>query len=120
MNLPADRRIIIGAGLAIAIVVIGLVMLATHGNPPQPRDSGSGLIVEVGHDDKIDPNRQLPCYVAGKSVGMATQNQCAARNGLPAGQLEVGIDTSGELAYGQAGVNLAPLPPPASAEETKP
>lgn len=118
MNLPNDRRVLIGSGVALAVLVVAL-MLALGGGKKTvaPTETSSGLIVEVGRDDKIDPNRQLPCYVNGKSIGMATQNQCAARNGLPAGQLDVGIDQSGELAFGQAGVNLAPLPPTEREEE---
>ncbi|MEI7932499.1 MAG: hypothetical protein WCI21_05525 [Alphaproteobacteria bacterium] len=120
MNLPTDRRLLIVGGVVLALVVAGLMVTLGSKKTPEPKDSGGGLIVEVGRDDKIDPNRQLPCYVAGKSIGMATQNQCAARNGLTAGQLDVGIDPSGELAFGQAGVNLAPLPPPDTVFEAKP
>ena len=121
MNLPTDRRVLIGSGVALPVLVVALVLALGGGKKqPAPQETSSGLIVEVGRDDKIDPNRQLPCYVNGKSVGMTTQNQCAARNGLDAGQLDVGIDRSGELAFGQPGVNLAPLPPQESAEETKP
>ncbi len=113
MELPTDRRVLIGAGIAAVLVVVLILVLISGGKSETPESAvQNSLIVDVGREDtKIDPNRQLPCYVNGQSIGMATHAKCAERNGVTSGQLDVGIDQSGELAYGAAGASLAPLPP---------
>ncbi len=114
MNLPQDRRLVIGAIVAVVLIVaVGLALkLGGGGDKDATVPSHGSLIVEVGHNDsKIDETRQLPCYVNGQSIGMTTHAKCAERNGIASGQLDVGIDQSGELAYGQPGAALSPLPP---------
>ena len=67
-------------------------------------------------DDKLDPAKPLRCFVGGKFMGQATLADCAAKNGVSAQNLDVGLDQSGQIAA-QAGAPepLAPLPQPSSA-----
>lgn len=114
------RPILIGggvalvAGLAIAIMVAG----RTADTDKPPPASQGGLVVELGRDDdgRLDPARPLRCYVAGQFVGEVTLSECAKRNGVATGALDVGLDESGALvAADQAGELLTPLPPPQTA-----
>ena len=113
MNFPQDRRLLIGAGVAVALIAgIGLAFKLGAGAKDPDHPTQGSLIVEVGHNDtRVDETRQLPCYVNGQSIGMTTHAKCAERNGISSGQLDVGIDQSGELAYGKPGAALSPLPP---------
>src|SRR5262245_25521300 len=117
MNLPADRRLIIGAVAGLAVVAVVFMLLSGGKSEGPAVRSEGGLKVEIGKDDKIEPGRQLPCYVNGQSVGMSTLADCARRNGVETGQISTGIDQSGALAYGQASLELAPLPPKAQDDE---
>lgn len=116
MDVLKDPRVVAGGGIALALaagVVVALVWGAGKDDAagPPPASQG-GLVIEVGQDDvKLDPTRKLPCYVAGASVGLATHAECAARNGVSSGQLDVGINQQGELAFGDVGTVLTPLPP---------
>lgn len=119
MDLLKDPRIVVGGGIAAALVaglVVAMVIGAGGKDPvaPPPASQG-GLVVEVGRDDlKLDAARKLSCYVNGQSVGMTTMAECASRNGIASGQLDVGIDQSGEMAFGELGAALTPLPPEAA------
>jgi hypothetical protein len=54
--------------------------------------------------------------VEGQFVGELTLADCAKRNGVATGALDVGVDQSGALAAaGAAGTVLTPLPPPQTA-----
>jgi hypothetical protein len=116
MTLLQDRRVLIGAGAAAAIVVggvIAFVLAPGRGAPPaKPTDAEAPrrLQVELGEQVRLDPNRQLRCFVGGQFVGPATLADCAKRNGVAAQALDVGIDESGAL----AARSLAPPPPPAA------
>lgn len=114
------RPILIGGGIALvaglAIAVVLTNRTADTGKAP-PASKG-GLVVEVGRDDdaRLDPARPLRCYVAGQFVGEVTLAECAKRNGVATGSLDVGLDESGALvAADQAGELLTPLPPPQTA-----
>jgi hypothetical protein len=116
MDFLKDPRVVAGGGVALALVAgiaVALVWGAGKDGPEvEPPASKGGLVIEVGQDDvKLDPTRKLPCYVAGASVGLATHAECAARNGVSSGQLDVGINQQGELAFGDVGTALTPLPP---------
>jgi len=125
MDLLKDPRIVVGGGIAAALVaglVVAMAIGAGGKNPatPPPASRG-GLVVEVGRDDlKLDATRKLSCYVNGQSVGMTTMAECASRNGIASGQLDVGIDQSGEMAFGEMGAALTPLPPEAAAAPITP
>jgi hypothetical protein len=120
-----DRRVVIAAGVAIALILglaIALASVKRNRGPAEPPPaSQAGLVVEMGREDdvKLDPTRSLRCFVNGQFVGMSTLSECAKRNGVATGALDVGIDVTGELAAtGEAGTVLTPLPPPV--EETTP
>jgi hypothetical protein len=123
MQALRDRRIVLAlAGAALALVA-GLVMAMTlmkrhqgEANATPPAAQG-GLVVETGSADegKLDPTARLRCFVAGQFVGEATLAECAKRNGVATGALDVGVDESGALAAAnQAGAMLVPLPPSAA------
>lgn len=123
MQALKDRRIALALGGAALALVAGLVMATTlmrrHAGEAgaTPPAAQGGLVVETGSadDGKLDPTAHLRCFVAGKFVGEATLAECANRNGVATGALDVGVDESGALAAAnQAGAMLVPLPPPAT------
>lgn len=123
---PKPRRpILIGA---IAALVAGLVsailllVLGRSGEGPPPASQG-GLVVEAGPraETRLAPGLPLRCYVAGQLVGDLPLEDCARRNGVASGALDVGIDATGALGAGAA--VLTPLPPvetPAPVEVIRP
>jgi hypothetical protein len=118
MELLKDRRVLLGGGAALALVAgLGIALALMHGakSPTEdPPASRSGLIVETGRadDTKLDANRPLRCFVGGQFVGETTLAECAKKNGVATGALDVGVDETGALAAAdQAGLVLTPLPP---------
>lgn len=116
MDLLKDPRVVVGGGIALALLGgVAMAMLwgaGKDGPDVAPPASKGGLVVEIGSEEvKVDPTRQLPCYVNGLSVGLTTHAECASRNGVSSGQLDVGIDQSGAMAFGETGAGLIPLPP---------
>ncbi|MBC7167214.1 hypothetical protein [Phenylobacterium sp.] len=121
MDFLNDRRTVLAliggalallAGMGIAVVVMGGDDDAA---PEPPPASKGGLVVEtVDMDDgRLDPARPLRCFVGGQFVGDITLAECARRNGVATGALDVGVDETGALAAAdQAGTVLTPLPPP--------
>jgi len=115
---PAQQRnLVIGLGGGAIVLIIALVAALTMGRSgptqgPQPVTAASnGLQVELGKAARLDPNAQLRCFVGGKYVGMETTAECAAKNGVAPGALDVGVDQSGAPAAATAGaVDLKPLP----------
>ena len=114
-----DRRVVlaIGAGLALAAGLGVAVIVASSGskNPSQPPPaSQGGLVVQTGRDDdvKLDPRRPLRCFVGGRFVGEIPLSECARRNGVATGALDVGLDPSGALAAANGpATGLTPLQP---------
>lgn len=113
-----DRTALVVAGGAVALVaglgVAFLIMSHDHGSSKPPPASQGGLIVETARpkDEKLDLNRPLRCFVNGQMVGELTLAECAKRNGVVTGSLDVGLDETGALAATQnAGTVLTPLPP---------
>ncbi len=106
------------AGLGIALFLIG----RDHGPLEAPPASQGGLVVQTGRDDdvKLDARRPLRCFVNGQLVGELTLSDCAHRNGVASGALDVGLDPSGALAATNGVSNqITPLPPDsASATQT--
>lgn len=120
MEVLNDRRIVLAlAGGAFALlaglgIAIGLGVKGRGEKVPPPPASQGGLVVEtVNPDDgRMDPARPLRCFVAGQFVGEITLSECARKNGVATGSLDVGVDSSGNLAAAdQAGTVLSPLPP---------
>jgi hypothetical protein len=122
MEVLKDRRVLLGGGAALALIAgLGIALTVMHGNKSPtdaPPASRGGLVVETGRadDGKLDPNRPLRCFVGGQFVGETTLIECAKKNGVASGALDVGVDETGALAAAdQAGTVLTPLPPPAEA-----
>jgi hypothetical protein len=124
-NTPLQRRrliLIVGAGVALLLTVALIALLATRGRGSieEAASQGGQLVVETGRDDdvKLDPSRPLRCFVAGKMVGEVTVADCAKKNGVAPGALDVGLDTSGALAAATAGDQTAGAltPVPADAD----
>ncbi len=116
-----DPRVLVGAatGVVAVLALAGVaVILLHHAKPAAPPSADrGGLQVQMGKgDDKLDAAKPLRCFVSGKFVGQATLAECAAKNGVSAQNLDVGLDPSGQIAA-QAGAPqpLAPLPQPTAA-----
>ena len=115
-----DRRIVlalIGGALALMAglgIAIGMVSKTRNDKDAAPPASQGGLVVETttADDGGIDPARPLRCFVAGQYVGEVTLSECAKKNGVATGALDVGVDATGALAAADdAGTVLTPLPP---------
>lgn len=121
MDVFKDRRVLLALAGAAAALVAGLgvaaVLRAGHKPPsaPPPASQGGLVIDQAPADDgKMDPAKPLRCFVAGQFVGELTLADCANRNGVATGALDVGVDETGALAAaGEAGTVLTPLPPAA-------
>lgn len=112
------RRTIMLAGGALALVagLGGAYLLMNRGGSSAPAPGqelpGSGLQVEVGRTDgSLEAARPLRCFVEGRYVGEMSLTDCAKRNGVATGALDVGLDPSGAIAAGE-GQTLQPLPQP--------
>ena len=121
MELFKDRRSVALAGMGLALVAglaIAAFLMSRDRTPPQaPPASQGGLVVETGRDDdiRLDERRPLRCFVDGKLIGELTLSDCAQRNGVATGALDVGLDPSGALAAANGpGTQITPLPPAAS------
>ena len=119
MEFLKDRRVLLAGGAALALVAglgIAIALLGGGGKPTEPPPaSRGGLVVETGRadDTKLDPARPLRCFVGGQFVGETSLAECAKKNGVATGALDVGVDETGALAAAdQAGTVLTPLPPP--------
>ena len=127
MGFLRDRRTLLLLGGALGAVLIGVlaaVFLRSGpvGTAPPPASRG-GLVVETGRNDDtaVDPSRQIRCFVAGQFVGEMPLVDCARRNGVATGALDVGIDPSGALAGSRgASPQFTPLPPAQAQEEAAP
>jgi hypothetical protein len=98
-----DRRwIFAGGALALAAGFLAAVVMGglSHNSPQAPPASQGALSVQTGRDDdiKLDPKRPLRCFVGGQLIGELPLAECARRNGVAAGALDVGLDPSGALA----------------------
>jgi hypothetical protein len=80
-----------------------------RGQPAPPPPAGAQLKVEMGTATKLDPDAALRCFVNGQFVGMQTPPECAQKNGVAPGALDVGLDQSGALAAGAGGTHLQSL-----------
>lgn len=122
MDFLKDRRtrLVLVGGLVALLAGVVIATLMVRGGKgektaPPPASQG-GLVVETGapDDGRLDPAKPLRCFVAGQYVGDMTLVECAKRNGVATGALDVGVDQAGNLAAAdQAGTMLTPLPPQA-------
>ena len=107
--------ILMGAVLALVLGlgIAWLLLSQGQGAKTAPAASSGGLVIDQAElDDRIDPTRPLRCFVAGQFVGDLPLADCAQRNGVATGALDVGIDETGALAAAEdAGALLTPLPP---------
>ncbi|HEX4180302.1 MAG TPA: hypothetical protein VHY32_05890 [Caulobacteraceae bacterium] len=118
--------IIVGGGLLVVIIAALAAMLfqARERAPsaPPPASTG-GLVVQTGQadDGKLDPKKSLRCFVNGQFEGVETLADCARKNGVATGALDVGVDQTGALAAANGqGASLTPLPPPAAVSAAPP
>lgn len=115
MQPPNDNRVILAVGAGLAILAAVVLALVFMGDGEEKKSSGAepaepgALSVDVADAPDLAPNRELRCFVGGQFVGMATLADCAQRNGLATDGLDVGLDSSGNLA---AAVTAAFAPPP--------
>lgn len=122
-----DRRtrfVIVGAAAALLaglLLAWGLARGPRGASAPPPASEG-GLVIDTNGDDgKLDPAKPLRCFVGGQFVGELTLAECAQRNGVATGALDVGVDAAGVLAAaGEAGTVLTPLPPAEDAALAEP
>lgn len=118
MDMFKDRRLLLALGAVAALVLgVAIAMAIARHDPPSkapPPASEGGLVVQPGRvdDAKLDTARPLRCFVGGQYVGDLTLAECANKNGVATGALDVGIDETGALAATNgAGTVLTPLPP---------
>ena len=109
----------VGAGLALAagLAVAALIATRHRDSDAAPPASQGGLVIQTGRDDdiRLDPRRPLRCFVNGQLVGELPLVDCARRNGVATGGLDVGLDPSGALAASHGmSADITPLPPPAA------
>jgi hypothetical protein len=119
VDLTKDRRVLAIGGAAVAaaalVVVIGIAALRANDDAPPAEASGPGLVVQSSGQaaQKLDPADLLKCYVNGKLVGEMRVADCAAKNGVATGPLEVGVEKAPDDAPANAvQAVIAPPPPP--------
>jgi hypothetical protein len=127
MDFLKDRSaLVIGAIMALlagAAVAWALLAAGRGETPAPPPASEGGLVIDSAgpEDGRLDPARPLRCFVAGQFVGELTLAECAQRNGVATGALDVGVDQTGALAATEdAGTVLTPLPPAVEAAPEAP
>lgn len=113
MAQPKDNRTILIIGAALAVIA-AIVLALVFGGRREPSDepppaARGGLTVDVAEAPALEPTRELRCFVDGQFVGLATLADCARRNGVATGALDVGLDETGALA---AAPTAAFAPPP--------
>jgi hypothetical protein len=117
MALSKERRVLFaGAALALAagLGLAAIMIFGPHRQSGPPPAAQGGLMVQTGPNDdvKLDSKRPLRCFVNGQFVGELPLDQCASRNGVATGALDVGLDPNGALAAsGGPSADITPLPP---------
>ncbi|ESQ91797.1 hypothetical protein ABAC460_05510 [Asticcacaulis sp. AC460] len=103
--------IAIGAVVAIlAAVGVGLMLNRGHKDDPKMNGELPSLKYDVSDPTpQMDPKKPLRCYVNGADVGELTVAECAQKNGIAQGQLDVGVDDQGNIAAAPTG-SLVPVP----------
>jgi hypothetical protein len=122
MEFLKDRRVQLIGGAALALLAglalaIGIALRPEADEGPPPASQG-GLVIQTGQAEHqaLDPAKPLKCYVAGQLAGEMTVAECAKKNGVATGALDVGVEPNGGLAAAAAPSNVTipppPLPPP--------
>ncbi|ESQ76454.1 hypothetical protein ABAC402_04960 [Asticcacaulis sp. AC402] len=103
--------IAIGAVVAVlAAVVLGLAFSKGHKDDPKMNGQLPGMVFKVEDPNpQLDPKKPLRCYVNGADVGELTLAECAKKNGVATGALDVGVDDQGNVTAAPTG-SLAPVP----------
>ena len=108
---------VLAAGVG-SVLVVGLaatfIALSRDEDDPAASLGGGALNVQTGRDDdvKLDPKRPLSCFSAGQFVGEMPVEDCARKNGVAAGALDLGLDAAGALsASNGTTAEITPLPP---------
>ncbi|CAN5209300.1 hypothetical protein BH11PSE2_BH11PSE2_07130 [soil metagenome] len=121
MDFLKDRRVVIAGGAAVVALLALIIALTVVGGDKGPKApppaSEAGLVIDVGKgiEVKRNPNQEYRCFKDGQFVGMATLDDCAKRNGVLSGALDVGIDANGALAASPTlSADITPLPPGAA------
>ena len=120
---PRDRRVAIAGGALAAVAGAAALMIQHRSPPPQATALGSeaSLQVQIGHEDPgLDPKRPMRCFVGGQFVGQITLAECATRNGVSPGSLDVGLDANGQIAAASDSSLLQPLAQPSDAAADEP
>ncbi len=111
------------AGAALLLVVLAAVYVrgVTRRSAPVARTGPRPTLqVRMGQTGsaKLDAKAPLRCFVSGRFVGQTTLAECARRNGVDPGGMDVGLDRSGQVAAaGEGEAELAALPEDADAPE---
>ena len=117
MNRLKNRKILIAVGASlglVAAVVLAVTVLARPDDEDSPSGGSGELTVQTGliGDPKLDPGHPLKCFVNGQAVGLLLLPDCARRNGVAPGALDVGLDAQGALGASNGLTSvLTPLPP---------
>lgn len=85
--------VILGGGLAVITAALLATPLLLH-SPSHPTSAAAPSLRITHHqpaETPVTPHRSLPCYVNGVSVGALPLMDCAARNGVASGALDVGL-----------------------------
>ncbi|MBW8880995.1 MAG: hypothetical protein JF615_06075 [Asticcacaulis sp.] len=114
-----------GSALVVVLAIIAALALnKNHKDDPKMNEGQSGISFDVA-DPTLDPKKPLRCYVNGAYVADLTPAECAKKNGVPTGALDVGLDENGNATAAPTG-SLAPVPgapastPPAVTPGTTP
>ncbi|HLZ83690.1 MAG TPA: hypothetical protein VKQ54_08995 [Caulobacteraceae bacterium] len=103
-----DRRATAGVGLTLAAgaaLALGLWALGSADRTGGAPAHGLRVIAETHPKDVLMSHPALPCFVGGQPVGRFTLDDCASRNGVASGPLDVGL---GAQAASPATVPVAP------------
>jgi hypothetical protein len=115
------QRIVLalGGGAAVILGIAAAFVIAGRNKAPSgpPPASKGGLEVSVNETPSLDARKKVRCFVNGASVGEFTIAECAAKNGVGAQSLDVGLDNSGNVvAAPTASLSPTPALPPAPGE----
>ena len=121
MNALQDRRVlpVVGGVVILLLAVLLALFLLRHSRPKSadaPTTAANGALqVDVGQQEaKVSQTKPLRCFVGGQFVGDFTVQDCAAKNGVAAQALDVGLDpATGQVAASTgSAVPLQPLSSP--------